>query len=100
MTGEYVFEDGPEPERIALLATQIWSGLVFDEEARAALKRDGLMLDGLRLSGPIPFVFTSAGPPRIRVTAPGRADSDGLLDLFRVWLLPRLRAAAGASDAA
>jgi hypothetical protein len=100
MTGEYVFDDGPEPQKAALLATQIWSGLVFDEEARAALKRDGLMLDGLRLSGPMPFVFAQVGASRIRVTAPGRADSDGLLDLFRVWLLPRLRAAAGGSDAA
>ncbi len=100
MTGEFVFEDSIEPAMAARLATSIWAGLAFDDAARAALKRDGLVLDGLRLGGPMPFVFARVEASRIRVTTPEQADADALLDLFRVWLLPRLRAAASSDETA
>jgi hypothetical protein len=89
---------GMDADDIAPLGTQIWAGLAFDDEARAAFKRDGLMLDGLRLTGPMQFVFTSDGTARICVTVSAGADGDALLDLFRIWLLPRLRAAAAGGE--
>ena len=95
----FVEVQGLDPENIAPFATQIWAGLAFDDEARATLKRDGLMPDGLRLTGPMPFTFTSAGAARVRVTLPGKSEGDALLDLFRVWLLPRLRAAPTGDEA-
>lgn len=36
MTGEFVFEDSIEPAMAARLATPIWAGLAFDDDARAA----------------------------------------------------------------
>jgi hypothetical protein len=95
----YVEVDGLDPIIAASRATPIWASLAFDEEAKAALKRDGLMLEALRLTGPMPFVFTRGEASQVRVAAPGRADADGLLDLFRVWMLPRLRTAAAGDEA-
>jgi hypothetical protein len=95
---DYVEVDGLDPSAAALRATPIWASLAFDDEAKAALKRDGLILEDLRLTGPMPFIFTQGEASQIRVTAPGRGDADGLLDLFRVWMLPRLRAVAAAGD--
>jgi hypothetical protein len=95
----YVEVDGLDPRAAALRATPIWALLAFDDEAKAALKRDGLMLEALRLTGPMPFVFSQGEASQIRVTAPGKADADDLLDLFRVWMLPRLRAAAAGDEA-
>jgi hypothetical protein len=95
----YVEVDGLDPVEAALRATPIWALLAFDEEAKAALKCDGLMLEALRLTGPMPFAFSQGEASRIRVTAPGRADADGLLDLFRVWMLPRLRTTAAGDEA-
>ena len=70
---------GLDTDVIAPLSAEIWAGLAFDNEARAALKRDGLMLDGLRLTGPMPFTFTSAGTARVRVIVPDKNDSDRCL---------------------
>lgn len=94
----YVEVDGLDPRAAAMRATPIWASLAFDDEAKAALKRDGLMLEDLRLTGPMPFVFARSEASQIRVTAPGRGDANGLLDLFRVWMVPRLRTAAAGGD--
>jgi hypothetical protein len=95
----YVEVDGLDPIVATLRATPIWAALAFDDEARAALKRDGLMLEDLRLTGPMPFIFARGEASQVRITAPGKADADDLLDLFRVWMLPRLRAAAAGDEA-
>jgi hypothetical protein len=81
---------------IERLNADIWGKLAFDETARAALKRDGLDVDRLRLTGPNPFQFDLADDRRVTVSAHGHADADQLLDLWRVHFLRRIRERAGA----
>jgi hypothetical protein len=80
---------------IERLNADIWVRLAFDESARAALKRDGLDVDRMRLTGPNPFRFGMADDRRVIVSAQGHADADQLLDLWRVHFLHRIRERAG-----
>jgi hypothetical protein len=92
---DYSFEtDGLGLERCNTLVAQIWADLAFDSDAHAALKRDGLALGGLRLTGPMPFVLTQHGSGSFSVSTKSAANRDALLDLFRLAILPRLRSAA------
>ena len=91
----YSFETGGLGlESCDTLVAQIWADLAFDGDAHAALKRDGLALKGLRLTGPMPFVLTQNGPGSISVSTKSAANRDALLDLFRLAILPRLRSRA------
>lgn len=82
-------------DEIQRITVDTWSDLVFDEAALARLKRDGLALDGVRLTGPSPFVLTEADDHRIVVAiAPFVAEPDPaatLLDLWRVHFMKGLR---------
>ncbi len=86
---ELVFAD------VQRLATDMWSDLAFDEVALERLKRDGLMLDGVRLTGPSPFAIADLGDGQFRVSIdPAIAHPDHvdtLLDLWRVHFVRGLR---------
>lgn len=85
MNGDYLFERGAlELGEIVALSTQIWVDLAFDDDARAALKRDGLALDAIRLTGPNPFTLTDAGDGNIEVSVVDGPDAQALLDLWLV----------------
>lgn len=98
-TGKSVdFNFDPAPLALAdvqRLATDMWSDLAFDEAALERLKRDGLMLEGVRLTGPSPFVIADAGDGQLRVSidpAVAHPDhGDTLLDLWRVHFVRGLR---------
>ena len=82
-------------DEIQRLAADIWSDLAFDEATLARLRRDGLALDGVRLTGPSPFVLTQKDGREITVsvasfvTDPDHAAT--LLDLWRVHVMKGLR---------
>lgn len=98
MGQELSFERGSLAlDDIERLNADIWAELVFDDGVRAALKRDGLGIDRLRLTGPNPFHFGLADDTRVVVSANDHADADALLDLWRVHFLRRIRERAGAS---
>ena len=77
------------------LATDMWSDLAFDEAALERLKRDGLTLDGVRLTGPSPFAIEDLGDGQLKVMIdPAIAHPDhvdALLDLWRVHFVRGLR---------
>lgn len=74
---------GLDAEAVARLAADMWADLPFDRDALAALKRDGLMLDGLNIGGPCPYRIAALEGDRITVTADGD-QADVLLDLWRM----------------
>jgi hypothetical protein len=82
-------------DEIQRLAADIWSDLAFDEATLAALRRDGLTLDGVRLTGSSPFLLTQEEGHRIAVAiAPFVTEPDHaatLLDLWRVHFMKGLR---------
>lgn len=87
-------------DEIRRLAADIWSDLAFDEATLARLKRDGLTLDGVRLTGPSPFVLTQHGRQIAVSIASFVADPDHaatLLDLWRVHFMKGLRPGSAAS---
>lgn len=92
---EYRFPASLALDEIQRLATDMWSDLAFDEQALARLRRDGLALDGLRLTGPTPFQIASAGSDELVVTiAPSVSDPmhiATLLDLWRLHFMKGLR---------
>jgi hypothetical protein len=77
-------------EDIARLTADMWADLAFDRDALAALKRDGLTLDGINLGGPSPYRFDAGSAGQVRVAAFGD-HADTLLDLWRVHFLRGLR---------
>lgn len=92
---QYLFAaDGRDAGTLAERSAALWSELTLDETARLALKRDGLDVAGMRLSGPHPFGFEPAPDRAIAVTAYGsdKAAAETLLDLFRIYFLRRLGA--------
>jgi len=96
MDRTFSFERGAlEPGMVERLTAEYWADLAFDEAAKAALKRDGLALDGLRLTGPNPFAVVETDPDRVTLSAPGRSDAAALLDLWQVHFLRRIRETAG-----
>lgn len=81
---------GLTPEEVARLTADIWADLPFDRESLAALKRDGLALDGLNLGGASPYRFRASENDQIVVEATG-PDVDTLLDLWRIHFRRILR---------
>lgn len=76
----------------------LWADLAFDDAAKTALKRDGLTLDGLRLTGPSPFVVLEIPDhdDRLAISVEGANDTqrEALLALWQVHFFKRLREAA------
>jgi hypothetical protein len=75
---------------IARRASDIWADLPFDRESLAALKRDGLMLDGVNLGGPCPYQIATGDGGLVIVNVAG-PDAETLLDLWRMHFLRGLR---------
>lgn len=86
--------DGPDLEMIAARSAGIWIGLSLDDEALAAIRRDGLDPAALRLTGLHPFEYEAAPGGGLEVTAHANDNeaAEALLDLFRVYFLRRLLA--------
>lgn len=78
-------------EEIAQAAADIWSDLAFDLETRAKLRRDGLAIDGLRLTGPTPFLLTLCADGQIEVIVAEDPLAETLIDLWRVHIMRGLR---------
>ena len=99
MTGksvEYSFDPGALGlSDIQRLVADMWSDLAFDEAALARLRRDGLMLDGVRLTGPSPFEMRIADDGRAFVsiveTVTDPAHVGALVYLWRVHVMRGLR---------
>ena len=94
MTGAAQFEFDPaalDRTVIEQHTAEIWSGLAFDEDAKAALRRDGLAIDTMRMTGPNPFRFRKIASGKISLTAPRRSDAAGLVDLWQVYIWRRIR---------
>jgi len=70
-------------DEMARLSADIWADLPFDRDALAALKRDGLIVDGLKLGGHCPYRFEILEDGQVLVTTPGD-QADRLLDLWRM----------------
>lgn len=76
------------------LVLAIWADLSFDEAAKAALRRDGLPVDSMRLTGKCPFAvrLDPADPASaIVVTAGSSQEPELLADLWRLHFARRLR---------
>ena len=71
-------------------AAIIWANLAFDDTAKAALKRDGLAIEGLRLTGACPFKLRATDAGHVAVTAPGHGDAAALLDLWQIYFQRRI----------
>ncbi len=78
-------------DQIRHRADDIWSDLAFDEPTLARLKRDGLALDGVRLTGPNPFRIAPGEGGQMRVAAPDHPHAEILLDLWRLHFMKGLR---------
>jgi hypothetical protein len=89
---EFHFDPGAlDLAQIQRLAEGMWSDLAFDESALARLKRDGLALDGVRLTGPIPYQLAQDADGSIRVSAGDHPHAAILLDLWRLHFVKGLR---------
>lgn len=77
---------------MAARSAGIWIGLALDDDALAALRRDGLDPAALRLSGLHPFEYEHAADGSLAVIAHANDNetAEALLDLFRVYFLRRL----------
>ncbi len=91
---QFLSEPGDlDPAKAAALTANLWADIAFDDDAHAALRRDGLDPDALRLTGPNPFSFAlSPDNKALVVTAPGAeaGRDEALLDLFRIYFLRRI----------
>jgi hypothetical protein len=88
---DFSFDSGDlAVDDIARLTADMWADLAFDRDALAALKRDGLTLDGINLGGVVPYRFEINDDGHVRVTAIGD-HAETLLDLWRVHFLRGLR---------
>jgi hypothetical protein len=81
-----------DPKLIAARSAGIWISLSIDDDALAAIRRDGLDPTALRLTGLHPFEFEPAPGGGLQVTAHANDNetAEALLDLFRVYFLRRL----------
>lgn len=88
---DFSFDSGGlAADDIARMTADMWADLAFDRDALAALKRDGLTLDGINLGGHTPYRFDAEDTGQVRVSAGGE-HADTLLDLWRVHFLRGLR---------
>lgn len=95
-TRTFRFDPGPLDLRdVERMTAAMWSDLAFDQSALAAFRRDGLALDGVRLTGPCPYELAAAGDGYIDVTvSPAVADPQPaglLIDLWQVHFMRGLR---------
>jgi hypothetical protein len=95
MTGE-TMEISIDPGTLTLdevrrISVEIWSDLAFDDDARAQLRRDGLNLDGVRLTGPCPYRFNIGADDKIQLSVEAGRTAETLIDLFRLHFLKGLR---------
>jgi hypothetical protein len=101
MTG-YLSVDrrGAEPADIERATATLWAELVFDDTARAALRRDGLSLEGVRITGPSPFSVQLAETSTTHVTVSANAANEtqrnDLLALWHVYFMKRVVVARAA----
>jgi len=79
---------------LAARSAGIWIGLAIDDAAHASLRRDGLDIARLRLTGLHPFEFAPASDGGLLVVAHANDNetAEALLDLFRVYFMRRLLA--------
>jgi hypothetical protein len=75
---------------------QIWADLALDDEVKAALKRDGLALDGLRLTGPSSYQISENGGENFQISVKDGPKAQALLDLWQVHFVRALRLVRGA----
>jgi hypothetical protein len=78
-------------DEVRRMSAGIWSDLAFDDEARAQLRRDGLNLDGVRLTGPSPYRLELTADDQVQVSVDVGPDAETLIDLFRLHFLKGLR---------
>ncbi len=95
MTGrrvEFSFDAGVLTlEDVVRISSDIWSDLAFDQEARAQLKRDGLGLEGVRLTGPSPYRLEMTDAQEMRVWVEDGPTAQTLIDLWRIQIMRGLR---------
>lgn len=92
MKMRFAFERGAlDPSEIERLNSEIWADLALDEAAKAALRRDGLALDGLRLGGPNPYLVSVDSDTAVAIEAGDGPQAQDLLDLWQVHFLRRIR---------
>jgi len=87
-------------EDIRRFTADIWADLAFDEDGKAALRCDGFAIESLRLTGPNPSILSVQADGRISVSATGPRDGAALIDLWRLYVMRRLRDGRGHRDAA
>lgn len=78
-------------DAIARRVGDIWSDLPFDKAARTRLRSDGLSLDGLRLSGPMPYRLSLSSDGMLLVSVPDGPAAEMLIDLWRLHFARGLR---------
>ena len=89
---EFRFDPGPLGlADVQRLAADMWSDIAFDEQALSRLRRDGLMLDGVRLTGPCPFQIDQPEGQDIRIRVEHGAPAEILLDLWQLHFSKGLR---------
>lgn len=89
---DYHFDpQGLCPDDIRRRMTDAWAGLPFDADALAALKRDGLSLEQLRLGGANPYNVSRTRDANIMVRVADGPAAQPLIDLFQLHFLRRLR---------
>lgn len=96
---DYILEDCRlEADECAQRSAHIWADLAFDGQAKASLKRDGLDLRELRLTGAMPWRFEAGETGHIRVVIEPGPHAGDYLDLFRLWFIPRLKKSGPQSE--
>lgn len=95
MDGQARLSIATESRDLAMIGARsagIWIALALDDEALAALRRDGLDPAALRLGGLHPFEYEQGPDGGLEVTARASDDASAemLLDLFRIHFLRRL----------
>lgn len=94
MKMRFAFERGAlDLTEIERLNAEIWADLAFDEAAKAALRRDGLPLDGLRLGGSNPYLVSADTETAVAIEAGDSPETQDLLDLWQMHFLRRIREA-------
>lgn len=93
---EYRFDPGTLTlDDVHRLTADMWSDIAFDETALARLKRDGLVLDGVRLTGPSPYQLRPADDGQLAVsvaeTVIQPTHVETLHDLWRLHFMKGLR---------